>query len=798
MLFRRLPARFTLTTLALSCWALTAQAAEHPLTKIHYDAQRNVNVLDLVMSIDWDFDAPPAGRDKAFLEEIIKQSSKSLYTMTEGRQMLGTVYVYKNSQFMDNTDIQYLIRDGRANAHVSGLTHCKGCRNQMFAGTNETAIDHGKTLAHEYGHYVLGLFDEYREQGGTSVDPGSPQDGDTPKNTVMQDQIRFAHLSTAEDYTDPTTRKTAHYRMYQQSAWETLTSAPTNSPANYPNRISFEAFRHMPVPTSSAALTQPTSGWENDLKVVYMGSSDAPTTANSGFAAANASGPINLIVIDTTTSKAQLDAQIHAAQQVVSKAGDNSRVAVITYPFANQLTVATTRLSSASERHAIKTQLGKITQDSSVSDTVAGDRLFDYGEAALPHLFPKGPVSMTGGGYYYRLYPTGNALGVAKGKLYFYDGRTVAELGPVETWLPKAKRDLSAALDRSLELMKTVVRDGDTPNVLLFTTANQTVNKATVQAFRDAKVAIHPVALLDSFGGLFASPNRFSSTADRLSLFDVANQTVGEFREASKPGDLLRAAADVIHNAEGDEVQLVNDDAGHTLAAGQSQSLSSIISSADVDDSVHFQASWSQEDDGKLSFSLIAPNGQQIRPDQLPVGVSYVQPEGEDFVEFVVDRRFTARAGQWKSQVTASKALVEPVFLTSTVKSKLTAILDLFGGTAEDSRPLTAVVELSGPLSVKGAKVVGTVQAADTGKVVKANVEYRDDGVAPDLRAGDGHYTASLADLPIGEYAVSAKVSNDGKAVFTTASQTRKGTNAPEQVIAPFERSVHQWVNKQK
>lgn len=61
------------------------QAAEHQLTKINHDAQRNLTVLDLVMSIDWDFDNPPAGRDKAFIEGILRQASQSLFTMTEGR-----------------------------------------------------------------------------------------------------------------------------------------------------------------------------------------------------------------------------------------------------------------------------------------------------------------------------------------------------------------------------------------------------------------------------------------------------------------------------------------------------------------------------------------------------------------------------------------------------------------------------------------------------------------------------------------------------------------------------------------
>ncbi len=183
--------------LALALGTQAGVAAEHPLTKVNYDAAKNVNVIDLVMSIDWDFDAPPTGRDKSFIEAILKQASQSFYTMTEGKQMLGKVYVYKNSQFIDNTDIQYLQKDGRANAHVAGIGNCKACRILMFAGTGEAADAHGKTIAHEFGHYIHGIYDEYREEGGTSTEPGSPQDGDTPKNSIMHNHLQFLNLSTA-------------------------------------------------------------------------------------------------------------------------------------------------------------------------------------------------------------------------------------------------------------------------------------------------------------------------------------------------------------------------------------------------------------------------------------------------------------------------------------------------------------------------------------------------------------------------------------------------------------------------
>jgi hypothetical protein len=322
-----------LKTLVAAWWRCAAPllAAEHQMTKVNYDATRNVNVMDLVMSIDWDFDNPPEGRDKAFIEAIARQASASLFTMTEGRQMLGKVYVYKNSQFMNNTDIQYLQRNGRANAHPAGFTNCQSCRVQQFAGTGESAVDHGKTVAHEFGHYILGLMDEYREAGGTSTEPGSPQDGDTPRDSIMHDHLRFTNVSTADDYTDEALRKTAQYRVYGKSAWEVIVSPPASDPPTMTGRLQYEPFRtNFALPTA-ATLTRPTTGWENDLQMVYMGTAPASPTARAA-GTTGVAGPINAIVIDTTTSAAHPRPSCGSADHDAS--GASSQVMVVGPVFA--------------------------------------------------------------------------------------------------------------------------------------------------------------------------------------------------------------------------------------------------------------------------------------------------------------------------------------------------------------------------------------------------------------------------------------------------------------------------------
>ncbi|MFA7242749.1 MAG: choice-of-anchor X domain-containing protein [Sulfuricellaceae bacterium] len=771
---------------ALALGAHAAVAAEHPLTKVNYDAAKNVNVVDLVMSIDWDFDNPPTGRDKSFIENILKQATQSYYTMTEGKQMLGKVYVYKNSQFMDNTDIQYTAKDGRANAHVAGVSNCKACRVQMFAGTNETPDAHGKTVAHEFGHYILGVSDEYREEGGTSTNPGSPQDGDTPKDSIMHNHLAFVNLSTASDYADPAAQKTAQYRTFGKSAWETLVSPPETDPNGGPGRTYFDPFKNFTAPTA-ATLTKPTSGWESVLQVVYMGSSTS-TTADGGGAQ---NGPINIIVIDTTTSKKVLDAQLNAAQQVINAAGDNNRIAVYAYPYANMPVAPLTSLAQGNTRSNIKDAIAKIAQDAIDDDNTNGDRLFDWAETTLPGYFPSGAKSTNGLGYYYRLYSgTNKGLGVKDGRLAYYDGITVADVGPISQWLPQARQTLSATLQKGLDAIKSVRTDADTPMVTLFTTDTQTVDNDVAKSLQDAKVAVNPVVLTTAKGTV-AGRNRFSSTTpNTMSLYDLAKGTKGLFQEAGKVADLSRNATKAANSAEGDNFESVTETMSDPLAAGAGADATALISSSDIDGEITFQAYWSDEDSGKISYALTAPSGAKITPTSLPSGITYASDAGEGTATYTVGKSYAGKTGAWTSTVTASKDTVDSLFQEVAVKSSLAAVVDIFGGSHDDKRSMTAVVEVSGPLPVKGASVVADIYSADDGRLVKSGLAFKDDGVAPDIKAGDGRYTASLADLPVGDYEIAAKISNDGTAVFTTANATKKGINQPDVVIPAFQRSA--------
>ena len=794
---------FAALGLALMC--STGFTAEHQLSKNTYDAARNVNVLDMVMTLDWDIDNPPAGRDKAFIEGIVRQASKSLFIMTEGRQMVGKLYVYKNSQFMDNTDIQYLVKDGRANASISGFQKFKSGRIQQFAGTGETPEQHGKTVAHEFGHYTLGIYDEYREAGKVSTDPSDPQDGDTPRDTMMHNHLSFATLSTASDYPDDSVKKTAHFRVFGKSAWETLAQPVTSDPAGQ-SRIQFEAFNNMTAPTG-ATLKRPETGWENDLNIVYMGA-DA-TAAPSGsdrmrpHAVVTASGPINVIVIDTAVTPVQLAAQLNAAAQVVDSAGPKNRVMVYAHPFSFAAAVPLTLLSDEAARKAVKAKIAAVASDTSVDTRVVGDRLMDFAESLVPSLLPPGAATAAGGGGFYRIYSTGKAVGIGRfdgaavDSLYFYDGTSLANLGPAAAFLPQARKTLSASLQTVLDNLKSVKKLSDTPAVTLFTTATKTVDSSVATGFRSANIAVNAVAL--AFKSATATAPRFrAQAAGQTSLFDMAKETFGQFKEATKASDLNRAAGQASNAAEGDSVQTISVTEIETLAVGSTSSLTSTVAASGLDKETTFTAFFSDEDEGKLEYTLTTPSGTVVTPTTLPAGISYKAEAGEGEVSYTVSAGFVGLAGNWTSKVKATAELAEGVYLEVAANSALSATVDVTGGTLADPKPLLLEVEVSGPIPVSGATVTVDVVNAITGAVVKAGLVMRDDGVAPDFKKNDGKYAISLADLPIGEYEVLVTAKSTGAAVYTTSGSTKQGVNAPAEIVPSFQRVSTEYINKEK
>ncbi len=328
-LLRRIGVGVLIASLSLQT-AVPAFAANHAFSAI-----ADVNTLDYVVSVDWDFDNPPTQvangsvtLDRAYITSLLRVFAQSNFTMTEGLHKIGTVYVYKNAMFGTNVDIQIINKDGRSNAHVAGWQKPGGMtsHNYLTMSSNPETIDQvGKVIAHEMGHYTYTVFDEYQE-AGKALDPANlsgPAGIDTPRNTIMNDHTKFLSLSTPADYADPAGRATGQARVAATgpnaagaSAWEVLTRTPDIDPDSLKSyqRTFFDAFKG--IDASKMQLKQPVAGFDAKLNIVFV------------------SNPVfrDIIVIDRTLSADRLSIVIQGAKAVVSQAKPDTQYMIIASP----------------------------------------------------------------------------------------------------------------------------------------------------------------------------------------------------------------------------------------------------------------------------------------------------------------------------------------------------------------------------------------------------------------------------------------------------------------------------------
>ena len=161
---------------------IIAQAAIHPMSAVRTESA-TLQTVDLAVNVDFDFDATPVATsngltlDRAYITSVLGFMAQTMFTMTEGRHRVGNVYVYRDSRFGNNVDVKLIgLVAGRSNAHVAGWGK-RGSTSNNYAsriGSDpRTNLAYGQVVAHEMGHYLYALYDEYREQG-RAYNPNRP------------------------------------------------------------------------------------------------------------------------------------------------------------------------------------------------------------------------------------------------------------------------------------------------------------------------------------------------------------------------------------------------------------------------------------------------------------------------------------------------------------------------------------------------------------------------------------------------------------------------------------------------
>ncbi len=208
----------------------------------------------------------PNSQERAAYEEMIRYLADALFEMSNGTHKLRTVRIYPNSQ--SQKDVIWRERCW-PNAHISGYGRSQygwriemcdifnfGSRSYNYLQNRRAWEDAGYTIAHEMGHYFYSIYDEYQSdrQCDWARAPHVPCRDDIPVSpSVMNShwnatsgQYSWLNFSSAANYST----RTAQYRMYRASGWETLVRRPELDPrdgvlANYPLRLYHPELRNV-------------------------------------------------------------------------------------------------------------------------------------------------------------------------------------------------------------------------------------------------------------------------------------------------------------------------------------------------------------------------------------------------------------------------------------------------------------------------------------------------------------------------------------------------------------------------
>ncbi len=198
----------------------------------------SANGIDLSISLYKSATTPP---EREVYEEILGHFADAIYEMTNGVHKVRNVTIYQNGRHTRTADVVWIAQEWPC-AYVNGYG-VPGYNVSMgdFFNFTDFTVDRrcgGYVLAHEWGHYYYGVYDEYQSGPGNSC-PASEKDcphpdDDPVRNSVMNDNWRacvdgdfnWLNFSIPKNQT----RNNAQYRIFNASAWETLARPTSQDP----------------------------------------------------------------------------------------------------------------------------------------------------------------------------------------------------------------------------------------------------------------------------------------------------------------------------------------------------------------------------------------------------------------------------------------------------------------------------------------------------------------------------------------------------------------------------------------
>jgi photosystem II stability/assembly factor-like uncharacterized protein len=207
-------------------------------------------LFNLVVSIEWDADDAYLGQ----VARAVHAASDFLLDMTDGQMAFGQVAIYERAELWAGADIQIAASNVvRPHAHVGGITSTdlshairvgRFWNGRSGAQGAWEAPEGYRTLAHEFGHYALYLYDEYfafvRDASGNIVGE-RPASCTGPQNrnpateatnaSVMDHQYSSTQLAMRDvpGLWSSMCQLTAQWQINGESDWETLVRKYTDT-----------------------------------------------------------------------------------------------------------------------------------------------------------------------------------------------------------------------------------------------------------------------------------------------------------------------------------------------------------------------------------------------------------------------------------------------------------------------------------------------------------------------------------------------------------------------------------------
>ncbi|MCX8052259.1 MAG: VWA domain-containing protein [Armatimonadetes bacterium] len=263
-------------------------------TTAYYAGQSKsgATLIDLVISLhnrpSGDNDVT-TNDDRTPYEQIIQYFADGVYEMSNGAHKLRKVRIYTSGFYADKCDITWSASGWPcANACGRGIAGKHVYMFTNFSGTDFLTNQElgGYCLAHEWGHYFYGMYDEYKASN-TSYDSYEqmPNSTDDPSNvSIMNNQwkgntdknwLNFS-TDTRSDYT----KNNAQFRVYKAACWQTLARNSTDDPKDgfrnsLPSRPYYSELSNVaPVAKSGASVPSsielPSTEARSDLEIIWM------------------------------------------------------------------------------------------------------------------------------------------------------------------------------------------------------------------------------------------------------------------------------------------------------------------------------------------------------------------------------------------------------------------------------------------------------------------------------------------------------------------------------------------------